>query len=220
MSNNVFQRSAATTVLLAVAVPVSAKAWSALAAPALRRAWSSPGRSDPLVEDLLAAGCAVALGVVWLWLVTSTLVCLTDALDPAPAGHPSLRGTVFRPRFLRALVALALGSAVVVAGTAAADPGSGGSLPSRLDGLRLPDRPVGGVRTHRVTDGESLWSVTAARLPRGPGPAAVADAWPRLYELNHRRIGADPDLVPLDTVLRLPASWALRTSARTRGETR
>ncbi len=145
---------------------------------------------------LSAAGSLLALA----WLLACAAVCLADAVcfphrGPRPAGP-------FRPRFVRALVGLAVGTAVAAAGGAQADP-----LPNAPRGtvaLRVPERTYGGVRTHRVQPGESLWSVTAVRLSATGSTADVARAWPRLYRLNRDRIGADPDLVAPGTRLRLP----------------
>lgn len=74
-----------------------------------------------------------------------------------------------------------------------------------------------GRRAHRtgatyvVRPGDSLWSISAALLG-SDDPARIAAAWPRLYRLNARRIGPDPGLIHPGTVLRLPASWAVRTA--------
>ena len=71
--------------------------------------------------------------------------------------------------------------------------------------------------THRVSDGESLWSITeelldagAAGAPTDPssgGPSAqarIARAWPILYAANAESIGADPDLILPGTALSVP----------------
>ena len=86
----------------------------------------------------------------------------------------------------------------------AADPQAGGT----------PSAPAA---THRVSDGESLWSITeelldagAAGAPTDPssgGPSAqarIARAWPILYAANAESIGADPDLILPGTALSVP----------------
>lgn len=92
--------------------------------------------------------------------------------------------------------------------------------PLRLDGLTLPDRPVGGTPTpaHRATaedrqrgagtvvvrPGDSLWALVADHL--GPDAdagelAAGTRAW---YAANRDVIGSDPDLVHPGQVLVVP----------------
>ncbi|WP_243896522.1 LysM peptidoglycan-binding domain-containing protein [Actinomyces bowdenii] len=57
---------------------------------------------------------------------------------------------------------------------------------------------------HVVVRGESLWSITAALLPRGADDASIARAWPALYRANARVIGPDPSLITPGTVLTIP----------------
>ena len=79
------------------------------------------------------------------------------------------------------------------------------------------EAPSAPATTHRVSAGESLWSITqelldagAAGAPTDPssgGPSAqarVARAWPILYAANAESIGADPDLILPGTVLSVP----------------
>ena len=79
------------------------------------------------------------------------------------------------------------------------------------------ETPSAPATTHRVSAGESLWSITqelldagAAGAPTDPssgGPSAqarVARAWPILYAANAESIGADPDLILPGTVLSVP----------------
>lgn len=79
------------------------------------------------------------------------------------------------------------------------------------------EAPSAPATTHRVSAGESLWSITeellgagAAEAPTDPssgGPPAqarVARAWPILYAANAESIGADPDLILPGTVLSVP----------------
>ena len=171
------------------------------------------------VEDMVALVCSVALGVVLLWLLVCTLVCLADAYavrrrEPAAEASGGASAGFFRPRFLVALLALVVGPLAT-----AAAPGAQAhrrqDLPRLLAGLALPERPPGGVELHRVAAGESLWSIAADVLPEGAGQALVARTWPRVYRLNRVRIGTDPDLIRPGTSLRLPAPGPAR-----RGPTR
>ena len=79
------------------------------------------------------------------------------------------------------------------------------------------EAPSAPATTHRVSAGESLWSITeelldaeAAEAPTDPssgGPPAqarVARAWPILYAANAESIGADPDIILPGTVLSVP----------------
>lgn len=79
------------------------------------------------------------------------------------------------------------------------------------------ETPSAPAATHRVSDGESLWSITeelldagAAGAPTDPasgGPSAqarIARAWPILYAANAESIGADPDLILPGTALSVP----------------
>ena len=99
-----------------------------------------------------------------------------------------------------------------------------------LDGLMLPDRlesssgasaspvtsrlrpaapaasaPSGSDRV-RVAPGDSLWSLAAAGLPPTASDRQITERWHAIHRLNADAIGADPDLIHPDTVLRLPRS--------------
>ena len=84
-------------------------------------------------------------------------------------------------------------------------------------GAPAGETPSAPATTHRVSDGESLWSITeelldagAAGAPTDPssgGPSAqarIARAWPILYAANAESIGADPDLILPGTALSVP----------------
>lgn len=84
-------------------------------------------------------------------------------------------------------------------------------------GAPAGETPSAPATTHRVSDGESLWSITeelldagAAGAPTDPssgGPSAqarIARAWPILYAANAESIGADPDIILPGTVLSVP----------------
>ena len=199
------------------------------ATSALRHASSRPSPADlrdgRMVEHVVLLICGVVLLALAAWFVVSVLVCVVDVLTRGPLSLD--RSGVFRPRLARALVATAVGAVAVTAGGAARaveDPGS----PIAVDGLTVPERPYGGVRTpptgratghpgtYQVAAGDSLWSIAAEALPRPADDRVVARAWPRLYRLNRDRVGPDPDVIHPGTTLRLPA-WA---SVPTRGATR
>jgi nucleoid-associated protein YgaU len=169
------------------------------------------------VEHVVVLVCGVTLTVVVSWLLLSVLVCLVDGVLHG-LDADGRRG-LLRPRLAQSVASAVLGALLVSSSGADATgvPGPGRPvLPHRLEGLALPDRPYGGVRSHRVEAGESLWSITRELLPASASDLAVARAWPGLHALNRDRIGADPDLIRPGTALRLPA-WA---SPPTRGATR
>ena len=218
MSNN-DEHSLAPPIAAVLLIGATGGALAAvlLLAPLVERAWLAsvrPGDAPQrLVENVVVLLCAVVLGATMVWLAASTVVCL---LDVRRTGTPMQeRAGAFRPRFLRALLALTLSSLVATAG-----PGAGADrkpeLPRALVGLTLPDLPYGGVRTHQVHHGESLWSITSDALPTQATVKAIGRAWPRLYRLNRARIGADPNLIQPGTTLRLPPA----IPAPTRGVTR
>lgn len=197
----------ASVALMTWTAPTVLAAWSAVRQPS-----TTPER---LVEHVVVVLAAAALASLVLWLAVSLLVCTVDVLRGADA--PARQG-LFRPRLARALVAGALGTLV-----ATGAPGATGAshphepaLPRALDGLSVPDRPYGVVRTHRVRAGESLWSITAGHLQDGAPAAAVDRRWPQLHRLNRDRTGRDPHLIHPGTHLRLP-TWG---AAPTRGVTR
>ena len=79
------------------------------------------------------------------------------------------------------------------------------------------EAPSAPTTTHRVSAGESLWSITEELLGAGaagaptdpssggpPAQARVARAWPILYAANAESIGADPDIILPGTVLSVP----------------
>ncbi len=215
--------------------------WSVSAARAERAALADAGApGDRVVERVVVLLTATTLTLVLVWLLLSVLVCTIDAIraaarttaagqvvpgtdigpralsDAVPGAGP---GGLLRPRLVRALVSAVAGAAVASSSAAATSDGPDRSpLPERLDGLSLPDRQYGGVHTHRVAAGESLWSITADHLRSDADPTsrAVSRAWPRLHRLNRDRLGPDPDLIHPGTTVRLPA-WA---TVPTRGATR
>jgi hypothetical protein len=166
--------------------------------------------------------CSALVAAVWLWLVCSTVATTLAVLRAAP----SLSGWLLAPPVLRVALGLVVGTTVstLVAGpsTSAAarldgNQRQGPNLPGALEGLRVPDRVVGGPprrgpdrrlpgnHVRRVRPGDSLWSITAALL-RTPVAARIARSWPRLYAANHDVVGPDPDLIRPGMRLVVPLS--------------
>lgn len=82
------------------------------------------------------------------------------------------------------------------------------------------ETPSAPATIHRVSAGESLWSITeelldagaagASTAPSSGGPSAqarIARAWPILYAANAESIGADPDLILPGTALSVPEDF-------------
>jgi LysM repeat protein len=179
-------------------------------------AWAAPDlRAIPAATSFdrlvvgTAAGALVACGL-WAWLVTGVVVAqaLTGRSQAATPGVP---------HWVRTLVLLACGLAVVSAPAAqAADGGHGGRPDPRevLAGLPPPERVLGGLRpvtaapepvarVHVVRPGDTLWDIAATDL----GPAdheRITAHWHRIYRLNRAVVGAEPDLIHPGQQLRMP----------------
>lgn len=69
----------------------------------------------------------------------------------------------------------------------------------------VPAAPRG---TYTVRKGDNLWDITRTLLGADASNAAVATAWPALYEANRDLVGADPGLIHTGHVLTIPESLA------------
>ncbi|MGP4031341.1 LysM peptidoglycan-binding domain-containing protein [Pseudarthrobacter sp. 1C304] len=68
---------------------------------------------------------------------------------------------------------------------------------------RPESRPVMGSEV-AVRAGDSLWSLSAARLGPFASDVDIAVDWPRIYQANKDVIGGNPDLLRPGQILRLP----------------
>lgn len=116
-----------------------------------------------------------------------------------------------RALFLGAAGALAVGpvSASGQSGQGPEDQFSGAhgssSVGRMLDGLRLPDRPVGSMpapsatvglsSTYVVRAGDTLWEIASRDLDPTTSPTVIAAVMRRWYAANRAVIGADPNLI-------------------------
>lgn len=157
----------------------------------------------------LAAGATVLLLALSTWALLC--IALSIAADKTTLANPLAQ--LITPGFLRRAVFLGAAGALAVAPVAAVNTtGQGSQSPARsfigqsLDGLRLPDRPVGaapaaaainaaGPQPVRVEHGDTLWSIAARELGPGASTAEISTAVKRWYETNLSTIGPDPDLI-------------------------
>jgi hypothetical protein len=177
-----------------------------LALPAFDRVIGRPAPAT--LEPWVAAACAAALAVCWLWLVVGVWVTVLEALRRR-APLPARLSARLCPRLVRSVVLLALGL-----GVSAPAHGDAGAGPG-LAGLRVPDRVVAvatdGEPVHqvRVRPGDTLWALAVGILAPAASDAAVDRAWRALAALNADRLGPDPDLIFPGTLLRVPAPGRL-----------
>lgn len=80
--------------------------------------------------------------------------------------------------------------------TAAAEPVQAATSPAS-------DRPRPGQSTYTVQRDDSLWTIASALLGGGATNAEIIAESNRIYRLNRDRIGPDPDILAVGTVLRL-----------------
>lgn len=77
--------------------------------------------------------------------------------------------------------------------------------PGPLTGRPLrPQQPAGAGTEVIVRPGDSLWSLSAARLGPFASDVDIALDWPRIYQTNREVIGANPDLLRPGQILRIP----------------
>lgn len=193
------------------AAVVPAMAAVALAPNVSIHPYAGPHAFERLLVQLAEVAAFCACG----WLSVATAITMLAAL----LGEGSLPARIavrVTPRMWARLIGLALGGAVTLGPTAAAVAvavaDDGAPPPPRITGLRLPDRPIGGLHagassaaTVVVHRGDTLWRLAAARLPAGSDDAAIARACRRLYAANRAAIGPDPDLLLPGTRLELPS---------------
>lgn len=162
----------------------------------------------------LAAGATLLLVAVSGWW----LACIGLALASEWAAARVLARLV-TPRFVRrALFVGAAGALAIGPVSAVSDHGRDSAARSvtgrSLDGLHLPDRPVGArpavparQRPHviHVRPGDTLWSIASRHLGAGANAAEICAAVEAWYDTNRARIGADPDLILPRLRLTVPA---------------
>lgn len=173
-----------------------------------------PGPTGVSLEELVAAGCALALASCWCWLVVVVLSVTADAVRRS-GGSGRDKGC---PRLVRvavlSLLGVSLGASPALADPGNHEPSAHDARPFALTGLPLPDRATAATgdpsapdarrAVVRVRPGDSLWSISAGLLAAGATSAAVDRTWRALAAANADRLGPDPDLIFPGTVLRVP----------------
>lgn len=224
--------SPARCVLVALAGTTALLGLVALLWPDLSRSWDALGAgrlSAAPFTDLLEWWCAwcALTAAAWLWGGTVLLAASVArghrwGTRPVPAVLPApLRRLVL----LACGVALTGGLAAPALAASGDHPGHRSTPAALLDGLPLPDRPTGHgpephvaarpavaalpAPAHRLADvvvrpGDTLWSLARDALPGPTGERAVAQRCRRIYALNRRVVGPDPDLIRPGEHLRLP----------------
>lgn len=200
----------ALTTLAGLALAAGHRAWPDTSV-VLSRLDGTP--APPLPDQLFVAVAhlVLALGICWLWSLSSLLV-----LDAARG----LSGRTPAPRWLRHLVLLGCGAALAATplpAQAHADPTAAQPPPptpqSAMTGLPLPELPLTSVapagtaasrgsartadRPHQLTvrSGDTLWMIARRTLPSSATSTEITAQAHRLWQANRQVIGADPDLI-------------------------
>ena len=158
--------------------------------------------SPHVVRRLVLVCCGAAVGGT---SVLSPAAAATGHRSPPPVVR--VAGAAEEPG--RAGTPLAVRTSLT--GLGLPDRAEGGAPPQRVEKGRRPRTARAAVVTHalhgrhRVRTGESLWSIAEQMLP-GAGPARLDGLWRRIYRVNRRDIGGDPDLIVPGTTLLLPVT--------------
>jgi nucleoid-associated protein YgaU len=170
----------------------------------------------PGFEGALVGSCASAAAGCTLWGWLGALAVVAEALgaaDPTPGGArgvAAVPGAPALPAALRRVVLAACGVALSAAAPALASAGRDPqqALPAAVAGLPFParamDLPAEAHRVVVVRPGDSLWAITARRLPPDAGDREVSAGWHDLYARNRAVVGADPSLIRPGQELTLP----------------
>lgn len=173
------------------------------------RAASAAGKFAPAFMRRLALA-ALGLQLATAPLATaSTLQSMGTVPSPpgASASAPAVTSPAWTPTAFPAVPAV---PPAVPPGTSVAVPPQWRPLspvvePGPLTGrpLRL-QQPAGQGTELTVRPGDTLWSLSAARLGPFASDVDIALDWPRLYQANRDVIGANPHLLRPGQILRIP----------------
>jgi len=171
-------------------------------------------------DTLLRHGALLTLAGAALWGALVLVAVLVEGIsDGRIAAAPRLGCPARWHRWLLATVT------AVLAGSLLAPPAGAEEQPrpTILEGLVLPDRPVGEVPSTAapnlrareppavsawvtVLPGDSLWAISRRLLPADAPASSIADLTRTLYTLNRTTLGADPDLIRPGQRLHVPTA--------------
>lgn len=182
-------------------------------------------------DEALTAVCAAAITASGVWLVTTTILVVAQALLETLAverrdagGWPTRLATVVRrmtdrvcPLLARRVIlagcGLALTTGLTMPPAVAERPGEAAraavASQRSLAGLALPDRTVDMAVSVTVVEGDSLWRIADRLLPDDASDAEISHAWQAIYAANSGRIGPDPDLLLPGVTLQVPSQMHL-----------
>ena len=104
----------------------------------------------------------------------------------------------------RRVVRVTIPAAAVVQAPPAAPPAAPTVEPVGATTATPSDKPARpGQQSYRVQPGDSLWEIASDLLGTRATNAEVVTESNRIYQLNHDRIGPNPDVLAVGTVLRL-----------------
>lgn len=170
---------------------------------------------------------AAAATLLLVGLSTWSLACMTLSLAADRAVVIAVLAHLITPSFLRRALFLGAAGAFAIGPIAAvSDTGRGAETPApsvtsqSLDGLRLPDRPLGadaaassvpeaGSRVVQVNRGDTLWSIASHHLGPGSSASEIKFAVENWYVANRQLIGPDPNLIFPGQQLTPPAKESL-----------
>lgn len=178
------------------------------------------------IDAVVAAWCVPLTVLAAGLFVGSTAVATVEAVLVRCTGVEAWRWSP-APRALRRTLFAACGVSLVVAwpttvhadGDQASQRSCAPLCIPRLDGLPLPDLPVGDrrgeVAVHRpappaapaslmVRRGDCLWTLASDLAGAGATDAAIARTVQAIYRVNRPAIGPDPDLILPGTRLTTP----------------
>ena len=185
------------------------------------RAASAAGKFAPAFMRRIALA-AVGLQLLTAPLATASTVRSMDTLQSPPgaaASAPAAASAAWTPTAVPAPPAVPAGEppAVPPGIPPAVPPGTSAAAhpqwrplspviePGPLTGrpLRL-QQPAGQATEVTVRPGDSLWSLSAARLGPFASDVDIALDWPRVYQANRDVIGANPHFLRPGQILRIP----------------
>ena len=168
------------------------------------RAASAAGKFAPAFMRRLALA-AVGLQLLTAPLAAASTVQSISTVQPPPgtASATPAASAAWTPAPVPALPAVPPGTSVVAHPqwrplSPVIEPGPLTGRPLRLQ------QPAGQGTEVTVRPGDSLWSLSAARLGPFASDVDIALDWPRLYHANRDVIGANPHFLRPGQILRIP----------------